>query len=236
MGDSLSGWIKLHRTIRENWLYKEKRVYSRFEAWIDLLLEANHKDNRFPLGNEIVECKRGQLITSIRQLCDRWNWSNTKVNNFLKLLQDDGMIAYFSDTKKTVITIENYNIYQDKNDTETLQEHHESDTLTSREHTNKNDKNVKNDKKYIIYAEFVKMTEEEYNKLVEKHGEELTNKMIEVLDNYKGSKGKKYKSDYRAILSWVADKVLKENGGSNGNSKGNGGEDTWDIEHLITRG
>lgn len=29
-------------------------------------------------------------------------------------------------------------------------------------------------------------------------------------DNYKGSKGKTYKSDYRAILSWVADKVTKE--------------------------
>ncbi len=33
------------------------------------------------------------------------------------------------------------------------------------------------------------MTEEEYGKLVEAHGEEKTKRMIEVLDNYKGSKG-----------------------------------------------
>ncbi|NKQ20646.1 phage replisome organizer N-terminal domain-containing protein [Brevibacillus laterosporus] len=60
------------------------------------------------------------------------------------------------------------------------------------------------------YAEFVSMTEEEYEKLVSKHGKSLTEKMIEKLDNYKGAKGKKYKSDYRAILNWVEEKVLSE--------------------------
>jgi len=60
------------------------------------------------------------------------------------------------------------------------------------------------------YAEFVSFSDEEYNKLLNEYGKGLTNKMIEVLDNYKGSTGKKYKSDYRAILSWVNEKVLKE--------------------------
>ena len=57
------------------------------------------------------------------------------------------------------------------------------------------------------YAEFVNMTEIEYNKLVTEHGEEKTQKMITVLDNYKGSNDKKYASDYRAILTWVVEKV-----------------------------
>jgi hypothetical protein len=60
---------------------------------------------------------------------------------------------------------------------------------------------------YIQYAEFVKMKETEYNTLVELHGRPLVAKMIQVLDNYKGANGKKYKSDYRAILNWVVDKV-----------------------------
>lgn len=54
------------------------------------------------------------------------------------------------------------------------------------------------------------MTEAEHKKLIEQYGEEKTARMIEALDNYKGSKGKQYKSDYRAILSWVVDKVEKE--------------------------
>jgi NADH:ubiquinone oxidoreductase subunit F (NADH-binding) len=54
------------------------------------------------------------------------------------------------------------------------------------------------------------MTEAEYEKLVEKYGKEATDRMIEKLDNAKGAKGYTYKSDYRAILSWVAKEVVEE--------------------------
>lgn len=57
------------------------------------------------------------------------------------------------------------------------------------------------------YAEFVTMTEEEFSKLVEKYGKPFVEVCIEELDNYKGAKGKTYKNDYRAILSWVVDSV-----------------------------
>lgn len=70
---------------------------------------------------------------------------------------------------------------------------------------NKKDKEPKNK-----YADFVSMTETEYQKLVEKYGEVKAKRMIEILDNYKGSKGKTYKNDYRAILTWVVDKVEEE--------------------------
>lgn len=60
------------------------------------------------------------------------------------------------------------------------------------------------------YAEFVCMEEREYQSLVERYGEQATLKFIELLDNYKGSSGKTYKSDYRAILNWVVDKTKKE--------------------------
>ena len=53
------------------------------------------------------------------------------------------------------------------------------------------------------------MTNDEYEKLVVAHGKELADQCIEKLDNYKGSSGKKYKSDYRAILSWVLEELKK---------------------------
>ena len=61
------------------------------------------------------------------------------------------------------------------------------------------------------YAEFVKMTPTEYDKLDAKYGTTQTLRMIEILDNYKGSNKKKYDSDYRAILSWVVDRYEKDN-------------------------
>lgn len=60
------------------------------------------------------------------------------------------------------------------------------------------------------YGEFVTLTEEEYSKLVGKYGEDDTKGMIEILDNYKGSTGKKYKSDYRTILNWVVNSYYNE--------------------------
>ena len=58
----------------------------------------------------------------------------------------------------------------------------------------------------VKFAEFVALTQKEHDSLVAKHGKPTTNELIQILDNYKGSTGKKYQSDYRAILSWVEDK------------------------------
>lgn len=66
------------------------------------------------------------------------------------------------------------------------------------------------DTEKIKYADFVKMKPEEYGTLCAKVGKSAADKCIEVLDNYKGSKGKTYKDDYRAILSWVLEKVTNE--------------------------
>ena len=54
------------------------------------------------------------------------------------------------------------------------------------------------------------MYPEEREKLVEQYGEEFTAKLIEELNNYKLSNGKRYKDDYRAILSWVVEKCEKK--------------------------
>ena len=62
----------------------------------------------------------------------------------------------------------------------------------------------------IKFAEFVHMKQSEYDTLVEKHGKAVADKCIEILDNYKGAHKKKYDSDYRAILTWVVDRVKEK--------------------------
>ena len=68
----------------------------------------------------------------------------------------------------------------------------------------------KKEEEKIHFAEFVSMTNAEYDKLVSTYGKDFADQCINSLDNYKGSTGKKYKSDYRAILSWVIDKVKQK--------------------------
>lgn len=60
----------------------------------------------------------------------------------------------------------------------------------------------------ISYADFVSMLPEEYQKLIDKYGETNTKKFIDKLNAFKGSNGKKYKSDYLAILNWVVEAVM----------------------------
>lgn len=62
----------------------------------------------------------------------------------------------------------------------------------------------------VQFAEHVTMTNDEYKRLLATHGEADTQRLIEILDNYKGSSGKKYTSDYRAILSWCIDRLEEE--------------------------
>ena len=91
------------------------------------------------------------------------------------------------------------------------------------------------------YAEFVSLTEAEYQKLVERFGDQVANMAIEILDNYKGANPKKrrYESDYRAILNWVVKRVKEENpqlfrnSANPGSGRGLGYYDPGDTEGSL---
>ncbi|MDD7317112.1 MAG: conserved phage C-terminal domain-containing protein [Prevotellaceae bacterium] len=151
------GWIALHRKILDNPLWEDK-PFARGQAWIDLLLMVNHKDNQALFDGKIIEVKRGEKITSIRFLAERWGWSRTKVMSFLEVLEGAGMISFQSDTKKTAIKVLNYSKYQDFGDdgpnekaTEKPQKGHRNDTEMTQKNTNNNVKQYNNDQQEKIY-------------------------------------------------------------------------------------
>ena len=147
----MQGWVSIHRQIVENWIWKEK-PFSQGQAWIDLLLLANHSENKVPLGNEIVTVKSGAFITSELKLMDRWGWSKTKVRRFLNLLISDGMIVKKSDRKKTTITIVKYGFYQNLETTEEPIKNHRKTDKRPIKDTNNNDNNENNVNKDHIYS------------------------------------------------------------------------------------
>ncbi|MDI9386875.1 MAG: hypothetical protein QM387_04735, partial [Spirochaetota bacterium] len=151
----MSGWIKLHRQIQGHWLWLSEKPFDKRSAWIDILLMVNHEDKTVLLGNDLVEVKRGERLTSEPKLAERWGWSRTKVRNFLNLLEKDGMIENKKEgRKRTRLKVLNYSIYQGSEDSEkTSKKQVKNNERTSREQAeniNKNDKNDKNDKKLVI--------------------------------------------------------------------------------------
>ncbi len=109
------GYIRLHRSIEDNWVWQDK-PFSKGQAWVDLLLLANHSDHKTPYGSTVIECNRGEVNRSMRHLAERWGWNRDKVRTFLHQLEADGMITLNPTTKPTTqptaITIENYDKYQ----------------------------------------------------------------------------------------------------------------------------
>jgi hypothetical protein len=60
--------------------------------------------------------------------------------------------------------------------------------------------------------------------------------LVEILDNYKGSTGKKYKSDYRAILSWCVDKLNEEKSRKPKSTQAAcDGDNAWMKKHIQAR-
>lgn len=82
----------------------------------------------------------------------------------------------------------------------------QSNSQTISNKKTKKEKNIKKNK----YGDFVLLTEDEYKKLIAVFGLPFTTKAIEVLDNYIGSKGDKYKSHYYTIRGWVKDAVQRD--------------------------
>lgn len=145
---SNEGWAKIYRSLSDHWLWEDK-PFSKGQAWIDLLLLVNHSEKKTMIDGRLETVSVGQTITSTRKLCDRWGWSNTKVRNFLKMLENESMIIVKSDSKKTVINIVNYSVYQDSDNKKATVKRQSSDSETAVKHTNKNEKNEKNEKNNI---------------------------------------------------------------------------------------
>lgn len=106
----MAGWIKIHRDIASHWIFQDA---DKFKWWIDMLFLASYEDNKVLVGNRIVEVKRGQFQGSLSFFMKRWKVSKDRVINFLRLLQSEGMILKETDRNIPLITICNYESYQD---------------------------------------------------------------------------------------------------------------------------
>lgn len=110
----MEGWISIHRQLQEHWIWKNKEPFDKRSAWIDLLLMVNHQKETIEFDGTKIEVERGQKITSLEKLASRWKWSRHKVSDYLNRLESDSMLVQVRDNKKTLISIENYDKYQNK--------------------------------------------------------------------------------------------------------------------------
>ena len=86
--------------------------FTRMQAWIDLLLVANYRDSVIYVRGNKVDVKRGQIAKSQDFFATRWKWSRGKVIRFLDELQKCGQIVQQKSNVITLISVVNYEYYQ----------------------------------------------------------------------------------------------------------------------------
>jgi hypothetical protein len=106
------GWISLHRSLQDHPLWKGE-PFTKGQAWVDLLLYANHKPARLMIKNTLIDLDRGQQARSQLTLSKEWKWSINKVKRFLKVLESDQMLTIQTNQQTTIISICNYSSFQD---------------------------------------------------------------------------------------------------------------------------
>lgn len=106
----MSGHVALHRSAFDHPLLRDAE---RFKAWFWLVAHAAWKPKRHDVHGKILKVQRGQISVSVRQLGEAWGWSKSSVERFLTRLKTETMIETETGTGRLLITICNYEKYQE---------------------------------------------------------------------------------------------------------------------------
>lgn len=150
MNEIENGWIKLNKKILKWGWYSDVNVKITF---LHLLLVANYEEGEY-LGQKI---KRGQAVIGLKATSKKIGISIQNLRTALEKLEKSGEITRKSTNKFTLVTIENYSKYQDReavsnnnankrltNDQQTTNKRLTNDQQHLRNKEYKNNKNIRN--------------------------------------------------------------------------------------------
>ncbi len=200
------GWIKLHNQILDWEWYKEPAIKVLF---LHCLLKANLKPNSKYKGEKL---ELGEFATTQKKLAEETGLTQQQVRTALKKLENSGEISQKSTNKNTFIKVENWGVYQSKKEESNKRVTNEQQTnnkrTTNEQHAHrvrieeyKNNNNIYI-KPLLGVAQNVKLSEEELEKLKELVPYDWQ-KWIDSLSEYMASKGKRYKSHYMTLRTWI---------------------------------
>lgn len=159
MKDLEKGFIALFRQFTEWEWYDDANTMRLF---IHCLLLANYKDKKW--RGKLI--KRGSFITSQPKLAHSLKLSIMQIRNSLKKLKSTGEITVLTTAEYSVITVKNYNLYQDDNRLKNRQTTSEQQT-SNRQATTTN--NINNSNNNIISLSLNKKISKEEREILKNY-------------------------------------------------------------------
>jgi hypothetical protein len=144
---SRQGWIKLHRSLLDHPRYSDEKW---FRVFVHLLLLATHRARRDTFKGKVITLRPGQLITSLPEIEATLGIHQSSVRRILETLKIDRQIFWESGNKNRLITIVNWEKFQETQPQESAKPTDNRQT-TDRQPTDhpvviKNGENEKNEK------------------------------------------------------------------------------------------
>jgi hypothetical protein len=159
----MEGWIKIHRKLLDWEWYQDNNTKIVF---IHCLLRANHKDKKW----RGILIKNGQFITSIAGLKKELGLGVQQIRTALNKLKLTNEITRSTTSTYTIITICNWQDYQQDNKLNNKRVTNEKQTSNKRVTTNKNIKNDKNEKNIDNkYNTLTSLQEKDFLEIAEKY-------------------------------------------------------------------
>lgn len=147
----MEGWIKLHRKTLDNPVVCKDSDY--LSVWIYLLLNATHQEYDVMFKGKRITLQKGQLITGTISISKKMKVNKDKVQRILKSFENDKQITQQTSNKNRLISIINWNEYQDIDKQNDKQVINKCETTDKQLITNKNVKNIKNDKNVVVVSD-----------------------------------------------------------------------------------
>lgn len=135
------GFTKSYRSKWENPVFRNLLEAA---IWSWMCDAAAWKDTKVRFAGEVVELKRGQLITSRSFISKGFGIGEQVTRTFLENIEKDEMVNLQTTRKGTIITICNYEKYQSNEITTNQQTNqHPTSTQPAANHNKKEDKNLR---------------------------------------------------------------------------------------------
>ena len=144
----IAGWISLHRKILDNPIVCKDSDH--LAVWIYLLLNATHTNYDAIFKGKRITLIPGQLITGRKSISTQIKVDEFKVQRILKTFENAQQIAQQTSSQNRLISILNWDTYQQGAQQNEQQVHNDCTTDAQRVHTNNKDNKVNNDNKKNI--------------------------------------------------------------------------------------
>lgn len=201
MFDRSQGYIIIHRKILEWEWYDDANT---MRVFFHILISVNHK----PKNWRGLKIGRGQGVLTHEAIAKKLKLSVRNVRTSIMKLKSTGELTVKNYPKFGLYTVKNYMAYQptDRHSvTQLTGKRQASDrqvTTNNNEDNEYNENNEREDTRTRDFENFVQLSVEERKALNQKYGRGAVDKMVDRLENYMLSSGKKYKSHYRTLLIW----------------------------------